>query len=189
MFHPVIETWLGRRFAARTAAQTGAWPLIAAGEDVLVTAPTGSGKTLAAFLACLDRLVRDAIDGALEDRTRVLYVSPLKALSNDIRVNLEEPLGQIAALAEEMGYPRPEIRTAVRTGDTTARELLASLHKHVERIKTHRTAWSGGVKHQSIRPEFENGLLLNLEPPLPSFTPRHHPADDFPVRRVQTRLV
>ncbi|MBC8133188.1 MAG: DEAD/DEAH box helicase, partial [Deltaproteobacteria bacterium] len=122
MFHPVIETWLGRRFAARTAAQVGAWPLIAAGRDVLVTAPTGSGKTLAAFLACLDRLVREALAGSLEDRTRVLYVSPLKALSNDIRVNLEEPLGQIAALAEEMGYARPCIRTAVRTGDTTARE-------------------------------------------------------------------
>ena len=122
MFHPVIETWLGRRFAAGTAAQIGAWPLIASGKDVLVTAPTGSGKTLAAFLAGLDRLLREAIDGTLEDRTRVLYVSPLKALSNDIRVNLEEPLGQIADLAEEMGYPRPAIRTAVRTGDTTARE-------------------------------------------------------------------
>jgi ATP-dependent helicase Lhr and Lhr-like helicase len=122
MFHPVIETWLGRRFAAPTGAQAGAWPLIAAGEDVLVTAPTGSGKTLAAFLACLDRLIRNGIAGELEDRTHVLYVSPLKALSNDIRVNLDEPLGEIAALAEELGYPRPTIRTAVRTGDTTARE-------------------------------------------------------------------
>ncbi|MEO8214314.1 MAG: DEAD/DEAH box helicase, partial [Myxococcales bacterium] len=122
MFHPVIETWLGRRFAAPTAAQSAAWPLIAAGEDVLVTAPTGSGKTLAAFLACLDELVRQDIAGTLEARTHVLYVSPLKALSNDIRVNLEEPLGQIAALAEELGYARPQIRTAVRTGDTTARE-------------------------------------------------------------------
>ena len=122
MFHPIIESWLGRRFAAGTAAQLGAWPLIEAGKDVLVTAPTGSGKTLAAFLACLDRLLRDAIDGRLESRTHVLYVSPLKALSNDIRVNLEEPLGQIADLAEERGYPRPAIRTAVRTGDTTARE-------------------------------------------------------------------
>ncbi|MEO5769245.1 MAG: DEAD/DEAH box helicase, partial [Polyangia bacterium] len=104
------------------AAQSAAWPLIAAGEDVLVTAPTGSGKTLAAFLACLDELVRQDIAGTLEARTHVLYVSPLKALSNDIRVNLEEPLGQIAALAEELGYARPQIRTAVRTGDTTARE-------------------------------------------------------------------
>ncbi len=122
MFHPVIQTWLERRFASPTAAQTEAWPLIASGMDVLVTAPTGSGKTLAAFLSCLDQLVREAIAGRLEDRTRVLYVSPLKALSNDIRVNLEEPLGQIAALAEELGYPRPAVRTAVRTGDTTARE-------------------------------------------------------------------
>jgi ATP-dependent Lhr-like helicase len=122
MFHPVIEAWLGRRFAAPTAAQAGAWPLIASGQDVLVTAPTGSGKTLAAFLACLDQLLRSGIAGGLEDRTQVLYVSPLKALSNDIRVNLEEPLGELAALAEELGYPRPMIRTAVRTGDTTARE-------------------------------------------------------------------
>ena len=129
LFHPVIETWLSRRFAAPTAAQAGAWPLIASGEDVLVTAPTGSGKTLAAFLACLDQLVKDALAGTLEDRTRVLYVSPLKALSNDIRVNLEEPLGQIAALAEELGHARPVVRTAVRTGDTTARERREAIKR------------------------------------------------------------
>ncbi|MES1165116.1 MAG: DEAD/DEAH box helicase, partial [Verrucomicrobiota bacterium] len=122
MFHHVVETWMTRRFAAPTSAQQQAWPLIGAGADVLVTAPTGSGKTLAAFLACLDHLLRDAFAGTLEDRTRVLYVSPLKALSNDIRVNLEDPLGEIADLAQELGYPRPTIRTAVRTGDTTARE-------------------------------------------------------------------
>src|SRR5262245_59073038 len=117
MFHPLVEAWLTRRFGAPTTAQEGAWPLIAGGEDVLVTAPTGSGKTLAAFLACLDVLIREALDGKLEDGTRVVYVSPLKALSNDIRRNLEEPLAEIAALAEELGYPRPAVRTAVRTGD------------------------------------------------------------------------
>ncbi|HEV8163798.1 MAG TPA: DEAD/DEAH box helicase, partial [Actinomycetota bacterium] len=85
MFHPVLETWFRRRFAGPTPAQEGAWPVIAAGGDALITAPTGSGKTLAAFLACLDRLVRIAIAGTLEDRTYVLYVSPLKALSNDVR--------------------------------------------------------------------------------------------------------
>ncbi len=122
LFHSSVQTWLERRFTAPTPAQAQAWPLIAAGGDVLITAPTGSGKTLAAFLACLDRLIRDAIAGTLEDRTRVLYVSPLKALSNDIRINLDEPLSEIAQLAEELGFPRPAVRTAVRTGDTTARE-------------------------------------------------------------------
>jgi ATP-dependent Lhr-like helicase len=122
MFHPVIESWLARRFAAPTPPQAGAWPLIAAGADVLVAAPTGSGKTLAAFLACIDRLLRQALDGTLGERTRVVYVSPLKALSNDIRINLEQPLREIAELAVAMGHGAIAIRTAVRTGDTTARE-------------------------------------------------------------------
>jgi ATP-dependent helicase Lhr and Lhr-like helicase len=131
MFHPVVEAWLSRRFGAPTPAQAGAWPLIAAGKDVLVTAPTGSGKTLAAFLWALDRLVAEAIaaGGALPDRTSVLYVSPLKALSNDVRRNLEEPLGEIKALAVELGYAAPEVRTAVRTGDTTARERRESVRR------------------------------------------------------------
>src|SRR6201986_690334 len=105
MFHPVVQTWLERKFGAPTPAQTRAWPLIASGQDVLVTAPTGSGKTLAAFLWALDQLVAEAIaaGGALPDRTSVLYVSPLKALSNDVRRNLEEPLGEIRALAPELG--------------------------------------------------------------------------------------
>ncbi|HVV15764.1 MAG TPA: DEAD/DEAH box helicase [Polyangia bacterium] len=124
MFHPVVAEWVRRRFGGPTPAQAQAWPLIADGRDVLVTAPTGSGKTLAAFLWALDRLVRDAIaaGGALPDQTSVVYVSPLKALSNDVRRNLEQPLAEIKALAVEMGYPAPEVRTAVRTGDTTARE-------------------------------------------------------------------
>jgi len=135
LFHPVVTAWLSRRFGAPTEGQARAWPLIAAGEDVLITAPTGSGKTLAAFAACLDALVREALSngGELDEQTRVVYVSPLKALSNDIRVNLEDPLSQIAALAEEMGYPRPTVRTAVRTGDTSARERRAAA-KHPPHI-------------------------------------------------------
>jgi len=131
MFHPVVETWLERRFGAPTPAQARAWPLIAAGKDVLVTAPTGSGKTLAAFLWALDRLVGEAIaaGGTLPDQTSILYVSPLKALSNDVRRNLDEPLGEIKALAVELGYAAPEIRTAVRTGDTTARERRESVRR------------------------------------------------------------
>src|ERR1700710_1505197 len=100
MFHPLVATWLARRVGAPTPAQVQAWPLIAAGRDVLVTAPTGSGKTLAAFLSCLDRLIVESVTGSpLEDRTQVLYVSPLKALSNDIRRNLDEPLAELRAVA------------------------------------------------------------------------------------------
>src|SRR3954463_1865879 len=122
MFHPVLETWFRRKFAGPTPAQEGAWPVIAAGGDALITAPTGSGKTLAAFLACLDRLIRDSLEGKLEDRTYVLYVSPLKALSNDVRRNLEEPLAELEAVAVELGYRPLGIRTAGRTGATPMKE-------------------------------------------------------------------
>jgi ATP-dependent Lhr-like helicase len=130
MFHPVVETWFTRRFGAPTPAQAKAWPLIAQGRDVLVTAPTGSGKTLAAFLSCLDGLIAESIaGGGLEDKTRVLYVSPLKALSNDIRRNLDEPLAELQIVAAELGMPAPAIRTAVRTGDTTARERREAVRR------------------------------------------------------------
>ena len=122
MFHPVVDQWFRARYAAPTPVQAQAWPLIAGGHDVLLTAPTGSGKTLAAFLACLDRLFREALEGRLEDRTAILYVSPLKALSNDVRRNLDEPLAELAAAAVAAGLPAPGIRTAVRTGDTPAHE-------------------------------------------------------------------
>jgi len=122
MFHPVVEAWFTRRFVESTPIQAQGWPVIASGQDVLLTAPTGSGKTLAAFLHCLDALVRQATAGTLEDRTEVVYVSPLRALSNDIRRNLEEPLGELRVLAAEMGVPAFDIRTAVRTGDTSAAE-------------------------------------------------------------------
>ena len=101
-----------------TAAQAEAWPAIRAGEHVLVAAPTGSGKTLAAFLAAIDSLVRQGLEGSLEDATQIVYVSPLKALSNDIEKNLEEPLAGIREALREHGLPDVEIRTLVRTGDT-----------------------------------------------------------------------
>jgi ATP-dependent helicase Lhr and Lhr-like helicase len=122
VFHPVVEGWFRTRFKEPTPVQAGAWPLIAAGKDVLLTAPTGSGKTLAAFLACIDQLFRLAVARELDDRAHILYISPLKALSNDVRRNLDEPLAQLAAAATEAGLPTPEIRTAVRTGDTPAHE-------------------------------------------------------------------
>src|SRR2546422_9319912 len=96
-----------------------------AGKATLISAPTGSGKTLAAFLACIDRLVRKALAGELVDQTEVLYVSPLKALGNDIQRNLETPLGEILQLAGQRGLLMPEIRAAVRTGDTLMHERRA----------------------------------------------------------------
>ena len=132
-FHSLTATWFEQRFAAATPAQLDAWPRIRAGGDVLISAPTGSGKTLAAFLSCLDRLVVLAAGNALEDRTAVVYVSPLKALSSDIHRNLQAPLGEMAALAEAGGRAYPEIRTAIRTGDTPAwdREQMVRRPPHI----------------------------------------------------------
>src|ERR1700681_3867135 len=127
--HPLVAEWFVQRFATPTEPQEQGWPHILAGRTTLISAPTGSGKTLAAFLACIDRLVRKALAGDLTDRTQVLYVSPLKALSNDIQKNLEGPLGEILALAGERGLLMPEIRTAVRTGDTLAHERRSMLRR------------------------------------------------------------
>src|SRR5437773_3137498 len=121
-FHSLIQEWFERSFAGPTEAQELAWKEITAGGDVLISAPTGSGKTLAAFLSCLDRLVRDALDGSLKDETVVVYVSPLKALSNDIQKNLERPLQEIAKLAGEKGMLMPAIRVGLRTGGTPVSE-------------------------------------------------------------------
>jgi len=118
LFHPVIQTWFEKRFGDPTDAQQRGWPSIAAGKCTLIAAPTGSGKTLAAFLVCLDRLFRRWLAGNLKDTTYVVYVSPLKALSNDIQRNLDQPLMEICETAEAMGMLPPQIRTAVRTGDT-----------------------------------------------------------------------
>jgi ATP-dependent Lhr-like helicase len=122
LFHPLVERWFVGRFGEPTDPQARGWPEIAAGRNTLIAAPTGSGKTLAAFLVCIDRLVRRWLDGTLEDRTCVVYVSPLKALGNDIHRNLQEPLAEIAALAEAAGYGKLPLRASVRTGDTPASE-------------------------------------------------------------------
>jgi ATP-dependent Lhr-like helicase len=125
-FHPAVAGWFARHFPAPTPAQTRAWPLIRAGHSTLVAAPTGSGKTLTAFLAAIDQLVQDGLaEGGLPDQTSVLYVSPLKALSNDIHVNLEQPLAGIADELQALGLPGLAIRTAVRTGDTPQAERAA----------------------------------------------------------------
>src|SRR6266550_3622339 len=104
--HPVVREWFVQKFGTPTEPQEAGWPHILANETTLISAPTGSGKTLAAFLACIDRLVRKAIAGELADRTEVLYISPLKALGNDIQKNLEGPLAEILALAVERGLLR-----------------------------------------------------------------------------------
>lgn len=124
-FHPAVSAWFDASFPAATEAQLRAWPAIQAGRATLVAAPTGSGKTLTAFLAAIDALVRKGAVAPLPDETRVLYVSPLKALSNDIRVNLEGPLAGIGARLEAMDLPPHGIRSAVRTGDTTTAERNA----------------------------------------------------------------
>ena len=127
--HPIVREWFAHRFDTPTEPQTLGWPHIVARRDTLISAPTGSGKTLAAFLACIDSLVRAAVEGRLEDRTEVLYVSPLKALGNDIQKNLDGPLAEIVRLAAERGQPIAEIRTAVRTGDTLMPERRAMLQR------------------------------------------------------------
>ncbi|MDH3669812.1 MAG: DEAD/DEAH box helicase, partial [Gammaproteobacteria bacterium] len=119
-FHPAVERWFNNTFAAPTDCQIRAWPAIRARQHTLVAAPTGSGKTLAAFLSAIDDLVRQAEVGPLPDETQVLYVSPLKALSNDIQRNLEQPLAAIREELKALSGTDIDIRTLVRTGDTPA---------------------------------------------------------------------
>jgi len=126
-FHPLVRQWFAASFGATTEPQARGWPAIRAGNDVLISAPTGSGKTLAAFTLTLDDLFRRANDGTLPDRTLAVYVSPLKALTNDVRENLEKPLAALTALANERLMPLQPIRTAVRTGDTTPAQRQAML--------------------------------------------------------------
>ena len=123
--HPLVRAWFLNKFGTPTEPQELGWPHILQNRSALICAPTGSGKTLAAFLACIDRLVRKAIRGDLQDATEVLYISPLKALGNDIQKNLNGPLGEILQLAQQEGFLMPEIRTGVRTGDTLAHERRA----------------------------------------------------------------
>src|SRR5690348_1755094 len=118
LFHPAVAAWFERSFAAPTAAQAQAWPAFQAGRNVLIAAPTGSGKTLAAFLAAIDDLVRQGLAEGLKDETQIVYVSPLKALSNDIQRNLEAPLAGVREVLRAQELPDVEIRAWVRTGDT-----------------------------------------------------------------------
>jgi ATP-dependent Lhr-like helicase len=127
--HPLVRDWFVGRFGTPTEPQQLGWPSILTGKTTLISAPTGSGKTLAAFLICIDRLVRKGLNGELTDQTEVLYVSPLKALSNDIQKNLEIPLGEIFQLAGQRGILMPEVRTSVRTGDTLPHERRAMLSR------------------------------------------------------------
>ena len=124
-----VERWFSRRFDEPTDAQARGWPVIARGCDTLISAPTGSGKTLAAFLVVIDRLVRRALQGTLTDGLEAVYVSPLRALSHDIQRNLEVPLAEIREEARRMGIELPEIRSAVRTGDTPSSERQAMLRR------------------------------------------------------------
>ena len=131
--HPVVQEWFVSRFGTPTEPQEAGWPPILNGRATLISAPTGSGKTLAAFLICIDKLIRKAIDGSLDDVTEVVYISPLKALSNDVRKNLEEPLAEIQQLALNRGYLCSRVRTAVRTGDTlqSERRLMLKRPPHI----------------------------------------------------------
>src|SRR3954464_12476014 len=132
-FHPIVARWFEGRFGTPTEPQILGLPRIQSGEDTLICAPTGSGKTLAAFLACLDRMIREGAEGRLEDGAQVVYVSPLKGLANDVSKNLLEALAELRALAQAEGIDLPEIRTAVRTGDTpqSERQKMGRAPPHV----------------------------------------------------------
>jgi ATP-dependent helicase Lhr and Lhr-like helicase len=127
-FHPAVAKWFEEEFGTPSEPQARGWPAIQSGAHVLISAPTGSGKTLAAFLFSLDQLFRDALAGTLPDETRVLYVSPLKALSNDIHKNLERPLAAIGHSLRAAGR-EVEIRAEVRTGDTPAAKRQSMINK------------------------------------------------------------
>src|SRR5437588_1531081 len=131
-FHPAVARWFEQTFGSPTEPQLLGWPEIQSGRHVLISAPTGSGKTLAAFLASLDQLFREGANGGLSDETQIVYVSPLKALSNDIRKNLQEPLAGIRGLLKPEGHD-VDVRAEVRTGDTTAaqRQALIKTPPHI----------------------------------------------------------
>ncbi len=118
IFHPAVGAWFEKELGSPTEVQERAWPEIRKGSNVLIAAPTGSGKTLAAFLSAIDDLVKEGLEFGLPDRTQIVYVSPLKALSNDIENNLQRPLRGIMDELAAMGLPEVDIRAQVRTGDT-----------------------------------------------------------------------
>ncbi|HVY53492.1 MAG TPA: DEAD/DEAH box helicase, partial [Gammaproteobacteria bacterium] len=127
--HPLVREWFIQKLGEPTEPQKQGWPAILAGKSTLISAPTGSGKTLSAFLACLDQLVRKSVSGELQHQAEVLYVSPLKALGNDVQKNLMGPLREIAQLAAQKNIAMKDIEVAVRTGDTPNRERQAMLRK------------------------------------------------------------
>ena len=132
-FHPLISDWFQSRIGEPTDVQQAAWPAIQSGADALIAAPTGSGKTLAAFLSCIDSLFQQALACELDDHTQVLYVSPLKALSNDVQKNLQKPLAEIGEAALQAGLLMPDLRVLVRTGDTpmTERQQMLKRPPHI----------------------------------------------------------
>src|SRR5256884_4811535 len=132
-YHPAVTRGFGERFSAPTGPQRHAWPVIQAGRDALIAAPTGSGKTFAAFLAAIDSLVRQGLDGPLPDETQVVYISPLKALSNDVQKNLAEPLAEICRTLEQLCLPDVAIRTLVRAGGRTGagRQAMVKRPPHI----------------------------------------------------------
>ncbi len=121
-FHPIVQHWFITRFKVPTEAQMRGWPNIVAGRNTLIAAPTGSGKTLAAFLACLDQLIRKAISGQLDDTLKAVYISPLRALTNDVRKNLQVPLDELRMTAFEMGFDLSPIKIMTRSSDSTSSE-------------------------------------------------------------------
>src|ERR1700680_3463330 len=127
--HPAVAAWFSRTFDAPPAAQERAWPALQAGQHVLVAAPTGSGKTFAAFLAAIDQLVKEGLEAPLPDETRIVYVSPLKALSNDIQRNLDAPLAGIREELAALNLPEVTIRAVVRTGDPSQAERAGMRRK------------------------------------------------------------
>lgn len=133
LFHPAVTAWFADHFRNATPAQAEAWPQIKSGRNILIAAPTGSGKTLAAFLAAIDDLIRQGLAGTLPDETRIVYVSPLKALSNDVSRNLEAPLAGVRERLRQAGLPDVDIRVLVRTGDTPSAER-ERMRKHPPHI-------------------------------------------------------
>ena len=145
MFHPAVAAWFDRSFAAPTAAQAQAWPAFQAGRHVLIAAPTGSGKTLAAFLAAIDALVRQGLQGELPDETQIVYVSPLKALSNDINRNLEAPLAGIREALQEQGDELRDLRgQRVEAAPQGVDVGLSAPDQVGQHVRSDRPALSGG---------------------------------------------